>query len=74
MHLNDSKSKLGGKLDRHNSIGKGELGWETFRRLMAEPRLDNIPLVLETIDETLWKQEIAILQAFSRNENPELPW
>ena len=74
MHLNDSKSKLGGKLDRHNSIGKGELGWETFRRLMADPRLDNIPLVLETIDETLWKQEIAILQAFSRNENPELPW
>ena len=41
---------------------------------MADPRLDNIPLVLETIDEPLWKQEIAILQAFSRNENPELPW
>lgn len=74
MHLNDSKSKLGGKLDRHNSIGKGELGWETFRRLMTDPRFDGIPLVLETIDETLWKQEIAILQAFSRNENPELPW
>lgn len=74
MHLNDSKSVLGGKLDRHDSIGKGQLGWETFRRIMTDQRFDNIPLILETIDESLWQQEIAILQAFSRNENPELPW
>ena len=62
MHLNDSKSKLGGRLDRHDSIGKGELGWETFTRLMQDPRLDEIPLILETIDETIWKDEIAQLQ------------
>lgn len=66
MHLNDSKSKLGGRLDRHDSIGKGELGWETFERLMADPRLDDIPLVLETIDETLWKAEIAALQNLAK--------
>ena len=66
MHLNDSKSKLGGKLDRHDSIGKGELGWETFTRLMKDPRLDNIPLILETIDETIWKDEIRQLQELAR--------
>ncbi len=66
MHLNDSKSKLGGKLDRHDSIGKGELGWQFFGRLMTDSRFDNIPLILETPDDTLWKQEIATLQALSR--------
>ena len=64
MHLNDSKSKLGGKLDRHNSIGKGELGIETFRHLMQDTRLDGIPLVLETIDESLWPEEIRLLYSF----------
>ena len=58
VHLNDSKSVLGGHLDRHNSIGKGELGLEPFRRLMNDRRFDNIPMVLETIDETLWPEEI----------------
>ncbi len=68
MHLNDSKSRLGGRLDRHDSIGRGELGWSFFTRLMGDSRFDNIPLVLETIDETLWKTEIAQLQALSRGE------
>ena len=61
VHLNDSKSVLNGHLDRHHSIGKGELGVETFRRLMNDPRLDDRPLVLETIDETLWPEEIKLL-------------
>ncbi|MBO4490542.1 MAG: deoxyribonuclease IV [Lentisphaeria bacterium] len=61
MHLNDSKSVLGGHLDRHHSIGRGELGIETFRRIMNDPRLDGIPLVLETIDETIWPEEIRLL-------------
>ena len=65
MHLNDSKSKLGGKLDRHDSIGAGELGEETFRHLMKDSRLDDIPLVLETIDESLWPQEITLLYSFA---------
>ena len=61
MHLNDSKSLLNGHLDRHHSIGKGELGIETFRQIMNDSRLDDIPLVLETIDETIWKEEIQLL-------------
>ena len=61
MHLNDSKSVLNGHLDRHHSIGKGELGIETFRRVMNDPRLDGIPMVLETIDETIWAEEIRLL-------------
>ncbi|HCG25974.1 MAG TPA: deoxyribonuclease IV [Lentisphaeria bacterium] len=65
VHLNDSKSVLGGHLDRHNSIGKGELGLEPFRRLMNDRRFDNIPMVLETIDETLWPEEIKLLYSFA---------
>ncbi len=65
MHLNDSKSVLGGRLDRHNSVGEGELGIDFFRRLMRDPRFDNIPLVLETPDEERWPDEIATLKRFS---------
>lgn len=57
-HLNDSKTELGSKVDRHQSIGKGELGMETFSFIMNDPRFEEIPLVLETIDETLWPEEI----------------
>ena len=58
--------RLGGRLDRHDSIGHGELGWEFFRRLMQDPRFDDIPLVLETIDESLWPQEIRLLYSLVR--------
>ncbi|WP_420745311.1 deoxyribonuclease IV [Photobacterium damselae] len=64
MHLNDSKGKLGSHLDRHNSLGAGEIGWDCFRYLMQDPRFDNIPLVLETIDPDIWQQEIAKLRNF----------
>lgn len=66
VHLNDSKSVLGGHLDRHNSIGRGELGLEPFRRMMNDPRFDNVPMVLETIDETLWPEEIRLLYSFAQ--------
>jgi deoxyribonuclease IV len=64
MHLNDSKPDLGARVDRHHSLGQGKLGWEVFRYIMRDPRFDDIPLVLETIDETLWTEEIAALYAF----------
>ena len=64
VHLNDSKGTLGSHLDRHDSIGKGTLGNETFERMMKDPRLDNIPIILETIDDTIWKQEIAQLYSW----------
>ena len=58
MHLNDSKGALGTHLDRHESLGKGALGWAPFERLVRDPRLDNVPLVIETPDDTLWAEEI----------------
>ncbi len=61
MHLNDSKPDLGSHVDRHESIGKGKIGLEAFRYIMNDERMDDIPLILETIDETIWAQEIALL-------------
>ncbi|MBF0340371.1 MAG: deoxyribonuclease IV [Magnetococcales bacterium] len=61
MHLNDSKPDLGERVDRHHSLGQGRLGLEPFRWIMNDPRFDNIPMVLETIDETLWPEEIRML-------------
>ena len=61
IHLNDSKKELGSRVDRHDSIGKGFLGMEFFGKIMKDPALDNIPLILETPDETLWPQEIKLL-------------
>jgi len=61
MHLNDAKKGLGTKVDRHESIGKGELGLEPFARIMNDPRFDNMPLILETPDEEIWAEEIKLL-------------
>ena len=61
MHLNDSKKDLGSRVDRHESIGKGLMGLDTFRMIMADPRFDNMPLILETPDEALWPEEIQLL-------------
>jgi deoxyribonuclease-4 len=65
MHLNDSKAKLGQRLDRHHSLGQGELGWESFKRIMQDQRIDEIPMILETIDMSLWPEEIATLKSFA---------
>ncbi len=64
MHLNDAKKGLNSRVDRHDSIGKGELGEETFKILMKDIRFDNIPLILETPDEQIWKQEIEMLRSW----------
>ncbi|UBM63143.1 deoxyribonuclease IV [Candidatus Sulfidibacterium hydrothermale] len=61
MHLNDSKKELASRVDRHDNIGKGFIGLEAFRRIMNDPRFDDIPLILETPDTTLWPQEIRLL-------------
>ncbi len=61
MHINDSKKGVGSRVDRHESLGKGAIGEEFFKMLMADPRMDNIPLILETPDESIWKDEIAWL-------------
>ena len=61
MHINDSKPDLGSHVDRHDSLGKGKIGLDAFGFLMNDSRMDDIPLVLETIDETIWAQEIELL-------------
>lgn len=61
MHLNDDKRELGSRIDRHASIGEGTLGRDFFKRLVNDPRFDDIPLILETPDESLWPEEIAWL-------------
>jgi deoxyribonuclease-4 len=63
MHINDSKKELATRVDRHDNIGKGSLGEDFFRMLMNDGRLDNIPLILETPDESLWEAEIKNLYA-----------
>lgn len=66
MHINDSKPDLGSHVDRHDSLGKGKIGLEAFGFIMNDPRMDDIPLVLETIDETIWAQEIELLYAMEQ--------
>jgi deoxyribonuclease-4 len=61
IHLNDSKKDLGSRVDRHDQIGEGLLGEEVFRRIMNDPQFDNIPIILETPDESRWKKEILML-------------
>lgn len=61
MHINDSKPKLGSRVDRHHSLGEGEIGWDAFKFIMNDERMNDIPLVLETIDETIWDREIESL-------------
>ena len=63
MHLNDAKSALGSRVDRHHSLGEGNIGKAVFSWLMKDARFDNIPLILETINPDIWKDEIAWLKA-----------
>lgn len=48
LHLNDSKHPLGSHKDRHETLGEGTLGTEPFRRIMLDPRLMEVPKILET--------------------------
>lgn len=63
MHINDSKKELATRVDRHENIGKGFLGEDVFMMLMNDVRFDNMPLILETPDESLWEEEIRRLYA-----------
>jgi len=63
MHLNDSKKGLASRVDRHASLTEGELGAGFFKRLMADSRFDDMPLILETPDDSRWATEIDWLYA-----------
>ncbi len=63
MHLNDSKKELGTRVDRHENLGEGFLDLDVFRRIMSDERFDNIPLIMETPDDSKWKREIELLNS-----------
>jgi deoxyribonuclease-4 len=64
MHINDSKPDIGSKVDRHHSLGLGKIGWDAFEFIMNDDRMEDIPLILETIDSSIWGQEINSLYEF----------
>lgn len=67
FHLNDSMKKLGSRVDRHAPLGKGEIGLESFRFLMQDPRTRTLPKYLETPEgPELWKKEIVLLKTLAQ--------
>lgn len=66
FHLNDSLKGLGSRVDRHQPLGEGQIGWDCFRFLMTDPRTRCLPKYLETPGgKELWKKEIEQLQKLS---------
>jgi deoxyribonuclease-4 len=57
LHLNDSKTPFGSRLDRHEWIGEGTLGPEPFRRIMRDPRFRDIPKLIETPKGEDWRTQ-----------------
>jgi len=72
MHLNDSKKELGSRVDRHHSLGKGKLGLDVFKYIMNDNRFENMPMILETIDQNIWAQEIKLLWSFVKSKTGTL--
>lgn len=62
VHFNDSMKGIGSRVDRHHSLGKGEIGLDFCNLIMNDNRFSHIPLILETPDETLWQDEINYLR------------
>lgn len=67
MHLNDAKKPLGSRVDRHDSLGTGEIGIDIFKMILSDDRFDNIPLILETPNTDIWAEEISLLRGFINN-------
>jgi len=71
MHLNDAKSEFNSRVDRHNSLGEGNIGKTAFSYIMADPRFDNIPMILETVNPDIWIDEIAWLKSQQKANDDE---
>ncbi len=69
VHLNDSKTPLGSRKDRHAPLGEGYMGFTPFKLIMNDPRFEGIPLILETPRPDRWPEEIKLLRGFERGEN-----
>lgn len=63
IHLNDCKKECGTRVDRHETLGNGFIGKEFFTRFMHDSRFDNMPIILETPDPSIWAQEIQWLRS-----------
>lgn len=64
VHLNDCQVELGSRKDRHANVGRGNFGWDTFKVLMQDKRMDDIPLIMETKNKSKWKDDIEKLYSF----------
>ena len=62
IHLNDSKTARGSRVDRHEHIGKGQIGLDAFRFIMRDRRLRKIPKVLETPKGKELREDVANLK------------
>ena len=64
IHMNDSMNPLGSHKDRHEKIGKGQIGLDAMRRIINHPKLQGLPVILETPnDDAGWTEEIALLRS-----------
>lgn len=73
VHVNDSKNPIGAHKDRHENLGYGEIGFETLNKWVHHPRLEGIPMILETPyigDKAPYKEEVEML----RNQKYEDGW
>jgi len=71
MHLNDAKSEFNSRVDRHHSLGEGNIGKTVFSWMMRDPRFDGIPMILETVNPDIWKDEIAWLKSEQKARNED---
>ena len=66
IHMNDSMNPLSSHKDRHEKIGKGQIGLAAMERIICHPKLQGRPIILETPnDDAGWAEEIALLRGFS---------
>jgi len=72
IHLNDSKTGLGSKVDRHAAIGKGKMGLQVFHALVKDPRFLDTPKVLESPirDPEMIKQQLEFLRKLQATPGP----
>ena len=70
LHLNDSKNPLGAHKDRHEKIGEGCIGVDAFARIVRNPRLRRLPMILETPNELPgYAREIALLRNLASSQD-----
>ncbi|MEF2175313.1 MAG: deoxyribonuclease IV [Candidatus Absconditabacteria bacterium] len=68
IHLNDAKSILGSKLDRHANLGRGFIGLNALKKVILRGNDNNVPLILETPNMDLWQEEITMIKGIVSGE------